>query len=399
MRCNCLTGILIIPIILILFFVSCQRPKKSEIKFEVSIDSVILEKWTGDPACVKFLELDASMYVYLLNSSTDEIYRQQIKPDKNSKPEIIAMPSQLRENQITGFQQANSLLPLNSDSIVISQKNDDFSYLLSLLVVSTGKIDTLCLLKTENRIFFEQMPDEGINWKYDKNSGKIFLGIVRQDNYGLRTYDLDTEMMATIDVNTGEFTILPLKYPRNYKEKYISNFGRSEYFCINDSLVILTLAMHDTALVYNMESGIIESKLLATKQERKFLLLSSTDFKDNNSDKVRDFSLRTFRYLSVVYNPYTHKYYRFYELFMPEKNDKGLYNIWLDKQFGFTCYDENFNYLGDCVIGNKGMTNISFSGNSVATESGLLVFLNFNQTNGKITKNNVLRLMRINDGN
>ncbi|HOY38514.1 MAG TPA: DUF4221 family protein [Bacteroidales bacterium] len=382
-------------VIYTMIFWGCHHEETMKFSFHVGTDSLILKNFTGGVGSVKFLEQGDSVFVFMLNSAGDKFCRVSYTPYLTTDISVVSIPTQLRENKVAGIQQARSILPISTDSIMFAQKTDDYGFIFSLYVMSTGTIQPIYISKPENRIFFQELPEDGINWKYDKKLRKIIVAIVRQDDYDVRPYPIGTEALAGIDIATGEFEILPLKYPVNYEEKYQSNISRSEYFCLNDSLVVLTFAMHDTAFIYNTTTGICSKKCMASKSDRQFLTISQDDYENCETEKLRDANLRSFKYRSVFYDPYRKMYFRFYEQFMPAKNNDGLFNIWSDKQIGFACFDQEFNYIGEDCFGKMGDADVMFIATGQPVRRGMLLFLNYNQTQGSVTANNLLRLMLI----
>ena len=73
--------------------------------------------------------------------------------------------------------------------------------------------------------------------------------------------------------------------------------------------------------------------------------LTKKEMKD--VDQKLQILANTSQYHQVIYDPYRKLYYRFFSPFLPEKDEEGLYNSFIDKRYILMVFDQNFNLIGE----------------------------------------------------
>ncbi len=289
-----------------------------------------------------FYENDSGIYFYGLRFDTNYIiYLYKENTQRHFEfDSYIPLPKQYSDNEGCYVQQ---LIFINMDSIIIYHENN--------IALFSVKQDSIL------KIFYHSRDDDWYNFiargntflRWNKKRNTLPVIIFRWDNHDKRTWRGDTEILAEFSFEKDTFSIFPVKLPYDPYNTSIADYGSSDaLFAFNGDTFVFAFQITPVTYLFNAETHHRDSLFLQNSMYIPLPEQDTTRIKEISIfNYLQEASLEHNFYTGIIYDEYNRVYYRFFNKYMPRRNEEGLLNTWEDKEFGLTVLDNNLQIIGD----------------------------------------------------
>ncbi len=265
------------------------------------------------------------------------------------------------ETQQKVFELSNEKLPLSDEHEDINSiyaHNFDSIFIAQTFMIS--------LIDTSGKLIWQFPVNEG-NEKYalgNLHGGSPLLYNDKEQCLYVQSYlwkkkqnspaYYKANIETSINLETSKAEQLPVTHSKLYQKKYYG-YGNHVFREIADSLHIYAFPADPNIYTYNRYTG--EYKVVGGKskyQKEPVAMLNWKQGKDKKA-KVDLFSLMPF-YYKVHYDPFRNCYYRFFSPELPVKNEVGLYNKYIDREYILMIFDESFKLVEEIKVGKHDPT-------------------------------------------
>ncbi len=184
-----------------------------------------------------------------------------------------------------------------------------------------------------------------------------------------------SHVSSSLNLKTKEVQALPVSYPISYQKNYYG-YANHVYGTYTDSLNIYTFPMTPNIYVYNRYTENYQEFGGKSQHQKQSPYTLSRQQKDDDKAKIEHFNRATL-YYKVHYDPFRNYYYRFFSPALPEKNEKGLFTKYSDREHILMIFDKQFKLIDEIKLEEKYQVFFTF-----CTPEGLYVS-RINEKEGK----------------
>jgi hypothetical protein len=159
--------------------------------------------------------------------------------------------------------------------------------------------------------------------------------------------DVDFKFIATFNIHSGKFEMLPVRYPKAYEKNYHLSGSREIMPVVKGDSLIINFSMCDEIIIYDYQTKKAKSVLAGSRLNPGFEYISQ----HQPFEKMEKINFHMFRYYYLIYDKAHNVFLRFYmneskesiETFQPKDR-------W-EKELGVAVFSHDFSYIGDYVFG------------------------------------------------
>ena len=334
--------ILLISLFTIIVLNSCNKITENRYKYSISSDTFCLDKKlsTSFLDFTTINQINDTIWLCLKPALSGYIYTYAYEPNNITfirKDSIIQKPGDSLCGTIS-----NAAL-INKDSIILFQKKKISIYNFQKKEIVYEYYHSS--YDTSKVVLLDR--NQPIIWNKERKSFLIL--IIRLDNSKTRKNNSDAECVGEFNISNKKLTYLGIKYSSDYNSDKINLPFLDPFFACNEKVILTAYGISPDINIYNFKTRKSNFVTLKHKHysEIRGISRDSARFKDNLINTI----VHTFRYVSIIYDPYKKLFYRFYELSMnTERNEDGFIKTYKEKKLGVNIIDENINVIDDIIL-------------------------------------------------
>jgi len=242
-----------------------------------------------------------------------------------------------------GYSNISSILSLNKNDFFYSLLNDNSD--LNLYYVDTLKNMSLKLNELgsfkDNGIFVGS--ELGFGYRLPIiNDSEIIFYVLDDKNKG--------NTIAKYNIETNSTSFYKFKLTKDFS-RYCHPLRNSVKFELLGDSLFLNYEFSEKVDLFSLSKN---KYLNSLKLKSKFQTNDIPALANYNNDFENErYPIEAGYYSRLTYNPYKKCYYRLYYHDLPRLNGDGLYTIVSDKQVSLVVFDQNFDWIGECIIDAK----------------------------------------------
>ncbi|SFP50503.1 protein of unknown function [Pseudarcicella hirudinis] len=242
---------------------------------------------------------------------------------------------------------------INNDSIILIGKNHYSIYLMNsqakkmatFSMKATGELSTreifimptLSLLHADNKVIYQVHP-----------------AILLNEKSGKRYFDLNVKVFLSLDLKTGIFSMLPVKFPNFManKNEYWDIFHFKTGSDLLGNNLIYTFSGSDSLYSYNLKTGLKKQVSAISKHVRKGNGVFQRKY--TTVEGLLSVFAENTSYVQVLADPFRNRIYRFVAHHTDEwKKSGNLNDVLIYKPFSIQIFDGDLNFLDETEIFSK----------------------------------------------
>lgn len=340
---------------LFLSLLSCGRPAyvelptqraSDQLQYEVSeyiLGREIVDSISHTQFSVYEDKAQPATYLMLMNQTTKrlEIY------DLDKRSRVFAKPLQDFIGDEAIFGPLNSLHFHNFDTLLLEQEQQ------IVLADTSGPIATLPTNRFDDdnnpKSYYLSMGHTPIRYDAQRKAALVQAYSMVHAFHQKPFYEHPVE--ALVGLEAGHIQHFRVPYSKKYLQAYYG-FANHVHRSVAGNHSIYSFSVDPNIYIYDRQ---LDTLIIAggrSKYQQEDAEPLPIKYKHDREQKYRHMILVP-HYLQVLFDPYRQYYYRFFLEEIPEKNEDGTYNSWVDKRLVLMVFDRELRLLEEIDLGRN----------------------------------------------